>query len=50
LRCAGTRTSLRRVLLLMRQNNLLAPTRAGVPRGPRHHDGTIIPDTVKGSE
>jgi len=30
----------------MRQNNLLAPTRAGVPRGPRHHDGTIIPDTV----
>jgi len=46
LRHAGTRTSLRRVLRLMRQNNLLAPTRAGSPRGPRHHDGTIIPDTV----
>jgi putative transposase len=46
LRHAGTRTSLRRVLRLMRQSNLLAPTRAGSPRGPRHHDGTIIPDTV----
>ena len=30
----------------MRQNNLLAPTRVGSPRGPRNHDGTIIPDTV----
>jgi len=46
LRHAGTRTSLRRVLRLMRQNNLLAPTRVGAPRGPRSHDGTIIPDTV----
>ena len=46
LRYAGTRTSLRRVLRLMRLNNLLAPTRAGAPRGPRNHDGTIIPDTV----
>jgi putative transposase len=46
LRYAGTRTSLRRVLRLMRQNNLLAPTRVGSPRGPRTHDGTIIPDTV----
>jgi putative transposase len=46
LRHAGTRTSLRRVLRLMRQNNLLAPTRVGSPRGPRSHDGTIIPDTV----
>jgi putative transposase len=46
LRHAGTRTSLRRVLWLMRQNNLLAPTRVGSPRGPRNHDGTIIPDTV----
>ena len=27
LRYAGTRTSMRRVLRLMRQNNLLAPTR-----------------------
>src|SRR5258707_7039804 len=46
LRYAGIRTSLRRVLRLMRQNNLLAPTRVGSPRGPRNHDGTIIPDTV----
>ena len=46
LRHAGTRTSLRRVLRLMRQSNLLAPTRVGAPRGPRHHDGTIIPNTV----
>jgi putative transposase len=46
LRHAGTRTSLRRVLRLMRQNNLLAPTRAGSPRGPRNHDGTIIPERV----
>src|SRR5260221_1679458 len=46
LRYAGIRTSLRRVLRLMRQNNLLAPTRAGSPRGPRNHDGTSIPHTV----
>ena len=46
LRYAGTRTSMRRVLRLMRQNNLLAPTRVGSPRGPRNHDGTIIPDAV----
>src|SRR5437868_10960893 len=31
LRYAETRTSLRRVLRLMRQNNLLAPTRVGSP-------------------
>src|SRR3954468_16692556 len=46
LRHAGTRTSLRRVLRLMRENLLLAPGRAGSPRGPRNHDGTIIPETV----
>src|SRR3954464_2927940 len=46
LRGAGVRTSKRRVLRLMRANNLLAPTRAGVPRGPRTHDGTIIPEAV----
>ena len=46
LRHQGIRTSLRRVLRLMRENGLLAPTRAGSPRGPRAHDGTIIPDTV----
>ena len=43
---AGTRTSLRRVLRLMRENGLLAPSRVGAPRGPRNHDGTIIPETV----
>ena len=46
LRHGGIRTSRRRVLRLMRAHDLLAPTRVGTPRGPRHHDGTIIPDTV----
>jgi transposase InsO family protein len=46
LRYAGTRTSLRRVLRLMRENDLLAPGRVGSLRGPRNHDGTIIPETV----
>ena len=46
LRVAGVRTSKRRVLRLMRENDLLAPTRDGMPRGPRSHDGTIIPETV----
>ncbi len=46
LRVAGLRTSKRRVLRLMRENDLLAPSRVGSPRGPRNHDGTIIPETV----
>src|SRR5690349_23392736 len=46
LRHGGIRTSLRRVLRLMRQHDLLAPSRVGAPRGPRSHDGTIIPTTV----
>jgi transposase InsO family protein len=46
LRVRGVRTSRRRVLRLMRQYGLLAPSRAGSPRGPRNHDGTIIPDAV----
>ena len=46
LRVAGVRTSKRRVLRLMRDNDLLAPSRVGSPRGPRSHDGTIIPETV----
>src|SRR6186997_675147 len=46
LRVAGVRTSKRRVLRLMRANNLLAPSRVGAPRGPRNHDGTIIPETI----
>jgi putative transposase len=46
LRHGGIRTALRRVLRLMRENDLLAPSRVGSPRGPRSHDGTIIPTTV----
>jgi putative transposase len=46
LRVCGLRTSKRRVLRLMRENNLLAPSRVGAPRGPRTHDGTIIPARV----
>ena len=45
-RALGVTAAMRRVLRLMRQNNLLAPTRVGPPQGPRNHDGTIIPDTV----
>jgi transposase InsO family protein len=45
LRHGGIRASRRRVLRLMRAHDLLAPTRVGTPRGPRNHDGTIIPDT-----
>lgn len=38
------RTSLRRVLRLMREANLLAPARPRRELGPRVHDGTIIPE------
>ena len=30
----------------MREDDLLAPSRTGSPRGPRTHDGTIVPETV----
>ena len=53
LRVRGLRTSRRRVLRLMRQHDLLAPSRYGAPRGPRSHDGTIIPaaiDTMWGTD
>ncbi len=46
LRFAGSRTSLRRLLRVMRENDLLALGRVGSPHGPRNYDGTIIPDTV----
>jgi hypothetical protein len=46
LRHAGLRTSKERVRRLMRENGLSAATRMGCPRGPRNHDGTIIPETV----
>ena len=44
LRLAGIRTSKGRVLRLMRDGGLLAPTRVGQPHGPKAHDGTIIPE------
>jgi transposase InsO family protein len=46
LRHGGIGTSRRRVLRLMRKHGLLAPSRVGAPRGPRNHDGTIIPERV----
>ena len=46
LRMDGVRTSLRRVLRLMHEHGLLAPSRLGAPHGPRNHDGTIIPDAI----
>jgi transposase InsO family protein len=46
LRHAGARTSKRRVLRLMGEHGLLAPSRVGAPRGPRAHEGTIIPEAV----
>jgi transposase InsO family protein len=46
LRFAGIRTSRRRVLRLMREHGLLAHRRAGRPRGPRAHDGTITTERV----
>ena len=46
LRHAGLRTSRERVRRLMRENGLSAMTRVGRPRGPRNHDGTIIPEAV----
>ena len=44
LRWQGVRTSKARVLRLMREAQLLAPTRAGQAHGPKAHDGTIITD------
>jgi putative transposase len=53
LRVAGVRTSKGRVLRLMREAGLLAPTRVGRRRGPRNHDGTITterPDEMWGTD
>lgn len=44
LRARGIRTSLRRVLRLMREHRLLAPTRIGRAHGPAAHDGRIVAD------
>ena len=46
LRFAGTRTSKRRALRLMREHDLLAPGRVGRPHGPKAHDGTIRTERV----
>jgi transposase InsO family protein len=46
LRHRGVRSSRRRVLRLMREQGLLAPSRTGAPHGPKAHDGAIVPDTV----
>ena len=46
LRHGGLRSSKERVRRLMRENGLSAATRTGSARGPRHHDGTIIPERI----
>lgn len=46
LRHAGVRTSKERVRRLMRAHDLAAARASGTPRGPRAHDGTIIPEGV----
>jgi transposase InsO family protein len=46
LRFNGLRTSPRRVLRLMRENNLLAPSRIGRPHGPKAHDGNIKTERI----
>lgn len=46
LRYAGIGTSKRRVLRLMRENQLLAPQRRGSSPGPKVHDGTITTTEV----
>lgn len=53
LRSKGIRTSKARVLRLMRENRLLAPSRGPRSRGPRNHDGTIrtsAPDRMWGTD
>jgi putative transposase len=42
LRVREVRTSMRRVLRLMRDNDLLAPQRQPQPVEPKRHDGTIL--------
>jgi transposase InsO family protein len=53
LRVAGVRTSLARVLRLMRAADLLAPSRQVRVLGPRNHEGTIVtrrPDEMWGTD
>jgi len=42
LRMRGVRTSMRGVLRLMRDNDLLAPQRQPQPVEPKRHDGTVL--------
>jgi len=42
LRVRDVRTSMRRVLRLMRENDLLAPQRQPQPVEPKRHDGTLL--------
>jgi putative transposase len=46
LRHQGLRTSKERVRRLMREHGLSATRSGGAHRGPRSHDGTIVPATV----
>ena len=46
LRFRGVRTSKERVRRLMRAHGLSADTGRATPRGPRSHDGTIIPEAI----
>lgn len=53
LRAEGVRTSKPRVLRLMREAHLLAPSRTGKARGPQAHDGSITterPDQMWGTD
>lgn len=53
LRQRGVRVASRRVLRLMRENDLLSPVRVGKPHGPKAHDGTIVteqPDEMWGTD
>ena len=46
LRFNGLRTSPLRVLRLMRENSLLAPSRVGKAHGPKAHDGNIKTECI----
>ncbi len=53
LRAQDIRTSKERVRRVMREHGLQAPQRAGQPRGPQAHDGTITterPDQMWGTD
>lgn len=53
LRHAGHRVAKDRVLRVMREHDLLSPTRVGRARGPRVHDGTVVtdqPDVMWGTD